>query len=303
MTRSVSSISNSFVVRMPRLGMFNRSAWREAVEKLRSALREHENLRKQVERASMRLFEQRQRAIAEVIEPVEKYVNRLAHSPREFDKSVREFRIEVDRFSETVQRIETEAHRSETVGGAAGVTGTAAGVGVATLGPSAAMAVATTFGTASTGTAISTLSGAAAANAALAWLGGGAIAAGGGGMAAGKALLVLAGPVGWTIGGVALAGSGIYLHCRNGELARRAVRERVEVEAEMCSLRTADGEIEGLGSSTRTHTAGSLAELNWLRDHGPTDYRRFNREQKERLAALVNHVGALGELLRAEVAL
>ena len=276
--------------------MLNRSVRREAVEKLRSALRDHENLRKQVERASVRLFEQRQRAVAEVIEPVEEYVNRLAHSPREFDKSVREFRIEVDRFSETIQRIETEAYRSETVGGAAGVSGAAAGVGVATLGPSVAMAVATTFGTASTGTAISTLSGAAAANAALAWLGGGAVAAG-------NALLVVAGPVDWTIGGVALAGSGIYLHCRNGELARRAVRERVEVEAEMRSLRTADGEIEGLGLSTRTHTAGSLAELNWLRDHGPTDYQRFDREQKERLAALVNHVRALGELLRTEVAL
>ena len=71
----------------------------------------------------------------------------------------------------------------------------------------------------------------------------------------------------------------------------------------MCSLRTADGEVERLGSSTRTHTAGSLAELNWLRDHGPTDYQRFDREQKERLAALVNHVRALGELLRTEVAL
>ncbi len=53
--------------------------------------------------------------------------------------------------------------------------GTAAGVGVATLGPSAAMALATTFGTASTGAAISTLGGAAATNAALAWLGGGVL--------------------------------------------------------------------------------------------------------------------------------
>ena len=53
------SISNSLVVRMPRLGMLNRSVRREAVEKLRSALRDHENLRKQVERASVRLFEQR----------------------------------------------------------------------------------------------------------------------------------------------------------------------------------------------------------------------------------------------------
>ncbi len=67
-----------------------------------------------------------------------------------------------------------------------------AGAGIAVLGPTAAMAVATTFGTASTGTAIATLSGAAATNAALAWLGGGALAVGGGGMAAGKAFLAMA---------------------------------------------------------------------------------------------------------------
>jgi hypothetical protein len=46
-----------------------------------------------------------------------------------------------------------------------------------------------TFGIASTGTAIGTLSGAAASNAILAWLGGGSLAAGGGGMAVGTAVL------------------------------------------------------------------------------------------------------------------
>ena len=83
------------------------------------------------------------------------------------------------------------------------------GVAVVTMGPTVAMGVATTFGVASTGTAISTLSGAAATNAALAWLGGGALAAGGGGMAAGEAFLALAGPVGWAIAGVALLASGL----------------------------------------------------------------------------------------------
>lgn len=92
-----------------------------------------------------------------------------------------------------------------------GAAGVGAGVAVAALGSTAAMGIATTFGVASTGTAISTLSGAAATNAALAWLGGGALAAGGGGMAAGNALLALAGPVGWAIAGVALLGSGILL--------------------------------------------------------------------------------------------
>lgn len=69
------------------------------------------------------------------------------------------------------------------------------------MGPTAAMWVATTFGTASTGTAISALSGAAATSAALAWLGGGVAA---GGMAAGNALLALAGPIGWGIAGASL---------------------------------------------------------------------------------------------------
>lgn len=52
-----------------------------------------------------------------------------------------------------------------------------------------AWALVSTFGTASTGTAIVTLSGAAATNATLAWLGGGAIAAGGGGMVVGTFVL------------------------------------------------------------------------------------------------------------------
>lgn len=84
-----------------------------------------------------------------------------------------------------------------------------AGVAVVTLGPTAAMGIATTFGVASTGTAISSLSGAAATNAALAWLGGGALAAGGGGMTAGNAFLALAGPVGWAMAGVAIVTSGL----------------------------------------------------------------------------------------------
>lgn len=67
-----------------------------------------------------------------------------------------------------------------------------------------AMWVATTWGTAGTGTAISSLSGAAASNAALAWLGGGTVASGGGGMAAGAA--VLTGGAALVIAGVAVVG-------------------------------------------------------------------------------------------------
>ena len=283
--------------------MFNSSARREAIEKLKKAVNRHESIRKEVERASVRLFEQRQRATGEVIERVEEYVNRLANSPKEFDKSVARYRIEVDRFDRTVQRLETEAIESTKIAGATGVAGGAAGVGVATLGPTAAMAVATTFGTASTGTAISALSGAAATNAALAWLGGGAVAAGGSGMAAGKVLLALAGPVGWTIGGLAVGGSAIYFNKRNKDHAEKATKERVRVEAVVQSLWTTNREINGLGQRTKEHSEGCLAGLLWLKNHAPKNYRQFNLGDKERLTALINHIRSLSQLLKAEVAL
>lgn len=79
--------------------------------------------------------------------------------------------------------------------------------GVVLLGPAAAMGIATTFGIASTGTAISTLSGAAATNMALAWFGGGALATGGARMMVGNVFRVIGGPVCWAI----ILGSGILL--------------------------------------------------------------------------------------------
>lgn len=85
------------------------------------------------------------------------------------------------------------------------------GGGIAALGSGAIAGFGATgsvglLATASTGTAISTLSGAAATNATLAWLGGGAIAAGGGGIALGTAVLggLVAGPV-LAVGGMVYA--------------------------------------------------------------------------------------------------
>lgn len=114
-------------------------------------------------------------------------------------------------WKQQVEKIESDYRNATVKNAGKGVAGVGAGVAVAALGPTAAMGIATTFGIASTGTAISTLSGAAATNAALAWLGGGALAVGGGGMAAGEAFLALAGPVGWVIAVFALIGSGLLL--------------------------------------------------------------------------------------------
>lgn len=119
-------------------------------------------------------------------------------------------------WKQQAEKILIDSNKTEMKAAGQGVAGVGAGVAVAALGPTAAMGIATTFGVASTGTAISALSGAAATNAALAWLGGGALAVGGGGMAAGNAFLALAGPIGWAIAGVSIAASGLmFLKTKN----------------------------------------------------------------------------------------
>lgn len=90
-----------------------------------------------------------------------------------------------------------------------GLGGAAVGTAGAVAASGATTAAVTAVGVASTGTAISGLSGAAATNAILAFLGGGSLAAGGGGMALGTA--VLGGAtlgVGLLVGGIIFAFSG-----------------------------------------------------------------------------------------------
>lgn len=110
------------------------------------------------------------------------------------------------------------------IGGAA--FGTAGGFAAAGATTSAVMAL----GTASTGTAISSLSGVAATNATLAALGGGSIAAGGGGMALGTA--VLGGAtlgVGLLVGGIIFNVTGSKLSDKADEAYNQAKKTEKEV--------------------------------------------------------------------------
>lgn len=173
------------------------------------------------------------------------------------------------------------------------------GGGIAALGPTAAMAIATTFGTASTGTAIASLSGAAATNAALAWLGGGALAAGGGGMAAGNAFLALAGPVGWAIAGVGIAGGGIYASCKNKKTAEEADKKAKEIWVKVHTLRPKVERLRMLNRETKNlKPALNIAEFG----HFPNDYAKFSDDQKKKLAALINNARAMGKLINERVA-
>lgn len=161
--------------------MLNSSLKKEAVVKLKAAMHKYEVSTEAVKGNAIKLHNARTYG-ADVIKKVEAYINTLANTPKEFAKSIEQVRINLASFKALSEISYDEKAMIKLAGGGA-AAGVAAGVATAALAPTAAMAIATTFGTASTGAAISGLTGAAATNAALAWLGGGALAAGGSGMA------------------------------------------------------------------------------------------------------------------------
>ncbi|GMR70874.1 hypothetical protein NUITMVRA1_15520 [Aerococcus viridans] len=195
-----------------------------------------------------------------------------------------------------VDKIEKDFQLATKKGAGIGALGTGAGLAVGALGPSVAMGIATTFGVASTGTAISALTGAAAKSAALAWLGGGTLTAGGGGMVAGKALLALTGPMGWAVAGIALlSGGGLFLKARNE-------KEQLENVFTLISIRDTKSYhlaiVELNERITRIKNETNLLEnaIESIRDFG-LDYEQMTNQQQYNLGTYVNLMNASTQLL------
>lgn len=195
-----------------------------------------------------------------------------------------------------VEQIEQDYQMAASKGAGVGALGTGTGVAIAALGPSVAMGIATSFGVASTGTAISALSGAAATNAALAWLGGGALAAGGGGMVVGNIMLALTGPVGWAVAGAAiLSGGGLYLRAQNE-------KEQLEHVFTLISIRDAKSyklaivELNERIARIKNETNILQDAVQELRDFG-LDYEKMSNPQQYELGTYVNFMHSSTQLL------
>ncbi|WHY59916.1 hypothetical protein [Cytobacillus firmus] len=199
-------------------------------------------------------------------------------------------------WKQQVEKIQSDYKSAVAKNAGKGVTGVGAGVAVAALGPTAAMGIATTFGLASTGTAISTLSGAAATNAALAWLGGGALAAGGGGMAAGNAFLALAGPVGWAIAGIALLGSGLLLWKTKSDQNRLENIFTLISKRDKKSYELAIVELNERISRIKNESVKLNDAIKKIESFG-VDYNQMTEAQQYELGAYVNLMSASTQLL------
>lgn len=295
-------IANNTKEQIESVDLFNSKLRQEAVDGYNEAISCYNEEADSLANKSIELYQVRDKAI-KVVKIVEERINKLANKPKEFETKLEAIDVEIQNFEDKQIAISQSIKEAELASGSTAATASlsALGVTVATLGPTAAMGVATTFGVASTGTAISSLSGAAANSAALAWLGGGSVAAGGGGVAAGNAFLALAGPVGWGIAGAMLTasiGAGVVANRKNEEVAKEAMEEQKKVELLARQLKEKVIEVTELIELTEKQTEGIyLANLSLT----GMDYSLFTDDEKYQAGALVNSTLSLTAMVNKEI--
>ena len=295
-------IANNTKEQIDAVDFFNSKLRQEAVEGYKESIRLYNDEADNLANKSTELYQVREKAV-KVVKIIEERISKLANKPKEFETKLEEIDVEIQNFEDKQIAISQSIKEAELASGSTAATASlsALGVTVATLGPTAAMGVATTFGVASTGTAISSLSGAAANSAALAWLGGGSVAAGGGGVAAGNAFLALAGPVGWGIAGAMLTasiGAGVVANRKNEEVAKEAMEEQKKVELLARQLKEKVIEVTELIELTEKQTEGIyLANLSLT----GMDYSLFTDDEKYQAGALVNSTLSLTAMVNKEI--
>lgn len=178
-----------------------------------------------------------------------------------------------------------------------GVTGVAGGA----LAAFGAYSAATTFATASTGTAIATLSGAAASNATLAFFGGGSLAAGGLGIAGGTMVL------GGLVAGPALLVMGIITGAKAGKSLQDAyandakadeICEELETAAKQCiAIRRRCYMFYSLLAKLDSYLYPLNIEMERIIESEGTDYSKYNPDSKKTIAAIVSTVASIKSVL------
>ena len=288
-------IANNTKEQIDAVDLFNSKLRQEAVEGYKESIRLYNDEADNLANNSTELYQVRGKAV-KVVKIIEERISKLANKPKEFETKLEEIDVEIQNFEDKQIAISQSIKEAELASGSTAATASlsALGVTVATLGPTAAMGVATTFGVASTGTAISSLTGAAANSAALAWLGGGSVAAG-------NAFLALAGPVGWGIAGVMLTasvGAGVVANRKNEEVAKEAIEEQKKVELLSRQLKEKVIEVTELIELTEKQTEGIyLANLSLT----GMDYSLFTEDEKYKAGNLVNSTLSLTAMINKEI--
>ena len=279
--------------------MFYKKLKDTAVEKYNKAIERHNKLCEVLNKEINELYDKRKQSIY-LIKEIEDLINSIANSPKEFEVKLSNIKDYIENFVKK-EEFAKEAQCTALKSGGGALAGTMLGTAIVSMGPTAAMAVATTFGTASTGVAISSLSGAAATNAALAWLGGGALAAGGGGMAAGHTFLAMAGPVGWGIAIASLGASVGTVAYKNNKVAKEATDATEKIERYTEEIRERFIKIRNILDETRSLKLKVKNLYTHCEKFYGMDYETLPEKEQIQLGTLVNNTYSLAELLNKEI--
>lgn len=282
--------------------MFNNNLKKEALKIHEKTLADYNASYGIMGKSCELLYEIRGKSV-ELIKLVQKVVNSIANTPKQFDTELGKIGKELTKFKETEQYAK-EAYDASLKAGVNIVGGTTAGIGIASMAPTALMSIATTFGTASTGTAISALSGAAAQKAAMAWIGrtfAGFAVKEGAGMAAGQAFLALAGPIGWGITAASTGISLISLTNKNKDVAEKAVKEAKEIAKAREALDETTEKINALKAKIDRLFDDMNREKSKIMSFTNLDYLSLREEDKLFLETLVNHTLSLSQLLNETI--
>lgn len=282
--------------------MFNNNLKKEALKIHEKTLADYNASYGIMGKSCELLYEIRGKSVG-LIKLVQEVVNSIANTPKQFDTELGKIGKELTKFKETEQYAK-EAYDASLKAGVNIVGGTTAGIGIASMAPTALMSIATTFGTASTGTAISALSGAAAQKAAMAWIGrtfAGFAVKEGAGMAAGQAFLALAGPIGWGITAASTGISLISLTNKNKDVAEKAVKEAKEIAKAREALDETTEKINALKAKTDRLFDDMHREKSKIMSFMNLNYLSLREEDKLFLGTLVNHTLSLSQLLNETI--
>ena len=288
--------------------MFNSKLREDTLSDLDNKIKEQRDFIMLIQEKASNLFSIRDESSRFITTKIKNYIRKLNNAPQEYEQDLSSYRDNYRDFlsilddvllehsvsdNNTADNNIDEDLKTTTIKSVA--IGTATATGVATILPSAAMAIASTFGTASTGTAIATLYGAASTTSSLAWLGGGALAAGGGGMASGSAFLALAGPAGLVVGS---ASATAIVSNKNISIAEKAKEDIDNINLTFYSLQSSSDSVDELIKTTELRIEKIKILFSQLKSDTPNDYLSFTNDQKRSLRRLITQINIFSKLLK-----
>lgn len=238
-----------------------------------------------------------------LITDITQVINSIANTSKSFETQFGSVGDELAEFKKTEQYA-AEAYKASVKAGRNIVEGAAAGIGIAALAPNVLMSIATTFGTASTGTAISALSGAAAQKAAVAWIGrtfASFAIKKGAGIAVGKTVLALAGPIGWSVTALTISGAAVSLSRKNKKFADSATEEAKCIEKAREGLDESTCTIKALKEKTILLFNDIDKQKERIISFTNSDYESLDDDNRYFLGTVVNNTLSLSALLNETV--